>query len=143
MRVIFIAALCISLILYAGVSYSESNEICCVWTNANYVSGIRPQKLIFNFDGMYSTYATEKSTGAFQQGMFQIVWKWKDSEENIWYRIKMQDPKYGTKYKLARISQSGDKLEFVCKSDKYPTEINEKDTNYCYYLKVAEANITY
>jgi len=137
MRVLFIAAFCISLIFYAGQSFSQSDEICCTWINTKYVSGDRPQKLIFNFDGTYATYGTEKSTNALRRGMFQVVKKWKDSEENIWYQIKMQDPKYGTKYKLARVSKDGDKLEFVCKSDRYPAEIDENETSYCNYLRTS------
>jgi hypothetical protein len=143
MRTLLITAICISLVFYAGMSYSKTDELCCVWVNAKYESGNKPQKLIFNYDGMYATYGAKNSTGALQQGMFQIVWKWQDSEGNIWYRIKMQDPKYGTKYKLARISKNGDKLEFTCKSEKYPTEINVNNPDYCLYLKFAEANITY
>ena len=93
MRMLFIAVLCISLMFYAGQSFSGSDEIWCTWINTKYVSGDRPQKLIFNFDGTYATYGTEKSTDALRRGMFQVVKKWKDSEENIWYQIKMQDPK--------------------------------------------------
>ncbi len=137
MRVLFIAALCISIIFFAGQSFSESDEICCTWVNMKYASGNRPQKLIFNFDGTYATYGTQKSTDALRRGMFRIVKKWKDSEENIWYQIKMQDPKYGTKYKLARVSKDGDKLEFVCKSDKYPAEIDKNEPDYCNYLRAS------
>ena len=137
MRMLFIAVLCISLMFYAGQSFSGSDEIWCTWINTKYVSGDRPQKLIFNFDGTYATYGTEKSTDALRRGMFQVVKKWKDSEENIWYQIKMQDPKYGTKYKLARVSKDGDKLEFVCKSDKYPAEIDKNDRDYCNYSRAS------
>ena len=137
MRVLFIAALLISLMFYAGQSFSESDEICCTWLNTKYVSGSRPQKLMFNFDGTFVTYKTKTSTDALERGTFQIVKKWKDSEENIWYRIKMQGLKYGTKYKLAKVSKAGDKLEFVCKSDKYPTEINKNEPDYCNYLRAS------
>jgi hypothetical protein len=137
MRVLFIAALCISLMFYAGMTFAESDEICCTWVNTNYVSGDRPQKLMFNFDGTFVTYNTKTSTEALQRGTFQIVKKWKDSEENIWYKIKMQNPKYGTKYKLAKVSNDGDKLEFVCKSDKYPAEIDKNEPEYCNYLRAS------
>jgi hypothetical protein len=137
MRVLFVAALCISLMFYADTTLAESDEICCNWVNTNYVSGDRPQKLIFNFDGTFVTYNTKTSTEALQRGTFQIVKKWKDSEENIWYKIKMQNPKYGTKYKLAKVSNDGDKLEFVCKSDKYPAEIDKNEPEYCNYLRAS------
>jgi len=135
MRVLFIAALCISLMFYAGETFAESDEICCNWVNTKYVSGNRPQKLILNDDGTFATYKTKTSTDALEQGMFQIIKKWKDSEENIWYQIKMQGLKYGTKYKLATISKGGDKLKFVCKSDKFPDEIDENAPDYCNYIR--------
>ena len=137
MRVLFIAALCISLMFYAGTAFSESDEICCTWVNTKYVSGDRPQKLMFNLDGTFVTYNTKTSTEALQRGTFQIVKKWKDSGGNIWYQIKMQNPKYGTKYKLAKVSKDGDKLEFVCKSDKYPAEIDKNEPDYCNYLRAS------
>jgi hypothetical protein len=137
MRVLFIAALCISLMFYAGMTFAESDEICCTWVNTKYVSGNPPQKLILNYDGTFATYKTKTSTDASAQGMFQIIKKWKDSEENIWYQIKMQDPKYGTKYKLARVSKEGDKLKFNCKSDKFPDEIDENAPDYCNYMRAS------
>jgi hypothetical protein len=137
MRVLFVATLCISLMFYADTTLAESDEICCNWVNTNYVSGDRPQKLILNFDGTFVTYNTKTSTEALQRGTFQIFKKWKDSEENIWYKIKMQNPKYGTKYKLAKVSNDGDKLEFVCKSDKYPAEIDKNEPEYCNYLRAS------
>jgi hypothetical protein len=45
----------------------------------------------------------------------------------------MLDPKSGTRYKLAKISDDGKILEFVCKTDKYPADISSKDTAYCKY----------
>ena len=135
MKVLLFSVLCISLMLYAGEAFSESDEICCTWINTKYVSGDRPQKLILSNDGQFVTYDTKTSIEALQRGMFQIIKKWKDSEENIWYQIKMQDPKVGTKYKLARISQDRNKLEFVCKSDKFPIEIDKNDPDYCTYMR--------
>ena len=137
MKLLIVAALCIPLMFYAGEAFSESDEICCTWVNTKYVSGDRPQKLMFNLDGTFVTYNTKTSTEALQRGTFQIVKKWKDSGGNIWYQIKMQNPKYGTKYKLAKVSKDGDKLEFVCKSDKYLAEIDKTEPDYCNYLRAS------
>ena len=137
MKVLFVAAICISLMFYAGEAFSESDEICRSWVNTKYVSGDRPQKLMLNFDGTFVTYKTKTSTDALERGMFQVIKKWKDSEENIWYKIKMQGLKYGTKYKLATISKDGNKLEFVCKSDKYPAEIDKNEPDYCNYMRAS------
>jgi hypothetical protein len=137
MRVLFVAALCISFMFYADTTLAESDEICCNWVNTKYVSGNRPQKLILNYDGTFATYKTKAGTDALKRGMFQIIKKWKDSEENIWYQIKMQGLKYGTKYKLAKVSKDGNKLEFVCKSDKYPAEIDKNEPDYCNFLRAS------
>ena len=83
MKVLIFAAICISLMFYAGEAFSESDEICCTWVNTKYISGDRPKNLMFNFDGTFVTYNTKTSTEALQCGTFQIVKKWKDSEENI------------------------------------------------------------
>jgi hypothetical protein len=135
MKGIFVAALCISFIFYAGNTFAESDEICCTWVNTKYTTDNRPQKLVFHFDGTFATYKTKTSTDALQRGTFQVIKKWKDSEENIWYQIKMQNPLSGTKYKLARVRKDGDKLEFVCKSNKFPSEINENEPDYCNYMR--------
>ena len=89
MRVLFIAALCISLVFYGAKCFSESDEISCTWVNTEYVSGERPQKLMFNFDGTYVTYKTKTSTDALELGTFQIVKKRKDSVE-----IDKNEPDY-------------------------------------------------
>ncbi len=137
MRALFIIALCLSLVFSAGKTFAESDEICCTWVNTKYVSGDPPQKLIFAFDGTFVTYGTKTSAEALQRGTFQVIKKWKDSEENIWYQIKMQNPISGTKYKLARVNKGGDKLEFVCKSDKFPAEIDKNEPDYCNYMRAS------
>jgi hypothetical protein len=101
--------------------------------NANYTSGGPPQKLIFNFDGTFASYTTKNTNDALKRGMFSIAKKWQDSEGNIWYQIKMIDPKSEARYKLAKISDDGKVLEFTCKTDKYPADISSKDTDYCKY----------
>jgi hypothetical protein len=47
----------------------------------------------------------------------------------------MHDPVKGKKYKLARVSEKGKKLELVWKSDKYPTAIKPDEAGYCIYLR--------
>ena len=61
--------------------------------------------------------------------------KWKDPQQNLLYQIKMQDPVSGTKYKLAKISNNGNKLEFICKSDKFPEKIDKNESDYCTYIR--------
>ena len=137
MRIFVSLAICLSIVMYAAVSLSESDEICCTWVNTNYDSGKSPNRIIFHYDGTYATYATKKSDAALSRGKFRIVEKWKESEGSLWYKILMEDSKQGTKYKLARVSDNGKKLEFVCKPDKYPKNISSNDTGYCNYLRAS------
>ena len=137
MRTLMALAICISLALNAGVTFSESDEICCTWVNTKYVTGKPPQKIMFHYDGTYATYTSTNSNTALTRGMFQIVKKWSDSDGYVWYKIVMQDPTQGKKYKLARVSNVGKKLEFVCKSDQYPTEIKMNESGYCNYLRAS------
>ena len=137
MKALMALAICLSLVFYAGVTLSESDEICCTWVNVKYETGTPPQKIMFHYDGTYATYNTTNSKTALTRGMFQVVKKWTDSDQQIWYKIIMQDPKQGKKYKLAKVSKDGKKLEFVCKSDKYPTEIKAGESGYCNYLRAS------
>jgi len=68
---------------------------------------------------------------------FKKAKKWTDSDGKLWYKIMMQDPTQGKKYKLAKVSKDGEKLEFVCKSNKYPAEVKTDDSGYCNYLRAS------
>lgn len=137
MRTLMALAICFSLVFYISVSLSESDEICCTWFNLKHIEGKFPQKIVFHYDGTYATYEELNSIDALSRGMFQIVKKWTDSEGDIWYKIIMQDPKRGNRYKLAKVSKEGRKLEFVCKSDKYPTKIDGNESDYCNYMRAS------
>lgn len=137
MKTLIAFAICLSMICYADVSLSESDEICCTWINLKYVQGEFPQKIMFHYDGTYATYGKIDSTSALSRGMFQVAQKRTDSEGYIWYNIIMNDPIKGKKYKLARVSENGRKLEFVCNKDDYPTAINPDETGYCNYIRAS------
>jgi hypothetical protein len=122
-----------TLLFYAGETFSKTGEICCTWSNSAYVTDSRPQKLIFNYDGTYEVYSSIKSTDASERGVFEIAKKWEDSEGNILYNIKMLGM-FGTKFKLAKISSDGEKLEFVSRFNEYPAEINRNSSSYGHYL---------
>jgi hypothetical protein len=133
MRRLLLVIICLSLILLTVESLAGSDEICYTWINSEYSSGNPPQKLVFNYDGTFASYAKSVSNDAFRRGMFTITKKWKDSEGNIWYQIRMHDPQAVTRYKLAKISHDGKLLEFICKTDKYPLKMSSADADYCKY----------
>ena len=125
----------INMLVKAGAK--KSDEICCTWVNKNYDAGMPPQKISFHYDGTYAKYADENSTDALSRGVFQIVSKWADPGGYTWYKIMMDDPIQGKVYKLAKVGEAGEKLEFVSKPDNYPVEINANDSGYCNYLRAS------
>lgn len=139
MRALIVLTICLSMFIYADVSLSESDEICCTWINLKYIEGKIPQKVVFHHDGTYATYGKIDSANALSRGTFQVVKKWTDSEGFIWYNIIMNDPRKEKIYKLARVSENGRNLEFVCNKDNYPTAINPDSTGYCNYMRASMA----
>lgn len=137
MRPLIVIAICLSMVLYAGVSLSESDEICCTWVNTENDATKTPHKIMFHYDGTYAAYANKASSQSPIRGMFQIVKKWSDAEGSVWYQIMMHDPKKDKEYKLAKITENGKKLEFVNKSDKYPTEVKPDKAGYCKFLRAS------
>lgn len=137
MKVFLTFAVCISIIFYAVTSLSESDEICCTWFNLKHIKGEIPQKIMFHYDGTFATYKKMNSIDALSRGTFQITKKWSDSNGNIWYQIIMNDPRTEKKYKLAKISQNGRALEFVCNPDNFPEKIDSKETSYCNFLRAS------
>lgn len=135
MRTISVIVICASLLLCAGVSYSQqSEEICCTWTNTKYEANERPSKVIFNYDGTYATYPSKDSTDPTTRGVFQIDAKWKDTKGVTWYKIKMVDI-YGANYNLLRISKEGQSLEFVSKPYEYPDTLSQEASGYSIYSR--------
>jgi hypothetical protein len=133
MKKVLLFILCFFLLLLTVESLAGSDEICCTWINTAYTSGNPPQKLVFNYDGTFASYTKSVSDDALRRGMFSITKKWRDSDGNIWYQIKMEDPQSVTRYKLAKISHDGKLLEFICKTDKYPLKMSAADADYCKY----------
>lgn len=56
MKALMTLAICLSLVFFAGVTHSESDEICCTWFNLKHIEGKFPQKIMFHYDGTYATY---------------------------------------------------------------------------------------
>lgn len=137
MKTLIALAIGLSVLFYASVSFSESDEICCTWINAKYDAGRPPQKIMFHYDGTYATYNTSRSNTALTRGMFQIVEKWSDSDGYVWYKILMRDPTQDRMYKLAKVSDDGKQLEFVCQPDTYPVEIKADGSGYCTYQRAS------
>ena len=137
MRVLITLAIFFSIVFYAFVSISESDEICCTWFNLKHIEGKFPQKIMFHYDGTYATYKEMTSPKAFSRGTFQVTKKWSDSNGDTWYEIIKEDSKVGKQFQLTKVSQNGRKLELVCGEEKFPNEIDCKSDNYCNYVRSA------
>ncbi|MGD9311089.1 MAG: hypothetical protein PVG51_18245 [Desulfosarcina sp.] len=137
MKAFITFAVCISVVLYAAISLSESDEICCTWINLKHIEGNFPQKIMFHYDGTYATYKEMVSSKTLSRGTFQITKKWSDSNGDIWYQIIKEDSNKGKQFQLTKVSQNGRKLEFVCSKENFPREINLKSDSYCNYIRSA------
>ena len=137
MKVFITFSVCISIIFYAVISFSQSDEICCTWFNLKHIKGNFPQKIMFHYDGTFATYNKFESINAITRGTFQIIKKWSDPNGNIWYQIIMNDHRKEKKFKLASISQNGRALEFVCNSEKFPQKIDTQENSYCNFLRAS------
>lgn len=134
MRFFLAMILCASLLVYAGNTFPQSDEICCTWINTEYDSNVQPQKMIFNYDGTFGTYPSKDATDPIMRGVFLIDKKWKDGDGVVWYKIKTIDM-YGAKYHLMRISKEGESLEFIRKPHGYPDAIQKDASNYSTYSR--------
>jgi len=135
MRLFIVMAIFLSILFFALVSLSDTDQICCTWSNIRYFDGNFPQKIEFNYDGTYATYKYFNYLDIFSRGTYQITKKWSDSEGYIWYKIIMQDLKKGKRYELARVHKNGRKLEFISKKDNYPSKLNSDENGYCIYWR--------
>ena len=135
MRLFIVMAIFLSILFFALVSLSDTDEICFTWSNLRYFDGNFPQKIEFNYDGTYATYKYFNNLDIFSRGTYQITKKWSDSEGYIWYKIIMHDLKKGKRYKLARVDKNGRKLEFICKKDNYPSKLNSDENGYSIYWR--------
>ena len=135
MRTLCTLGLCMILVFYSEMAFSESDNICCTWVNMKYTSAQRPQKLIRNYDGTFASYISKTSTDALERGTFRIVKKWDDSKENTWYQVEIQGAGIEKKYELSRISNNGKTLECVFNQNGYPTDIKPNHTSYCIYTR--------
>jgi len=56
MRLFIVMAIFLSILFFALVSLSDTDEICGTWYNLEYLDANFPQKIEFNYDGTYTAY---------------------------------------------------------------------------------------
>ena len=110
------------------------------WINTDYGGGSLPQKKINYPDGTCEMFGQLTSTTVGYKEKITILEQWVDSKGTIWYRVHWEAfPPYAHKgYKMGKISDSGNTLEFIFASEDYPIEEWEPDKfeyNYRIYYR--------
>ena len=135
MKLFIAMAIFFSILSFALVSLSDTDEICRTWSNLRYLGCNLPQKIEYNYDGTFTTYKYFNFLDVLSRGTYQITKKWTDTEGYIWYKIIMNDLKKGKSYQLARVDKDARKLEFICKKDSYPSKLDSNKKGYCLYWR--------
>ena len=135
MKTFLTLALSIFFLLFTSITFAESDELYGTWVNMDYKWGRPPQKLIFKSDGTFESFVNADSKASTWQGTNLIEKKWKDSEGNVWFKIKWSGNWGESGYELAKISNFGNTYELVFSNDEYPKEIDPKHENYRIYTR--------
>jgi beta-lactamase regulating signal transducer with metallopeptidase domain len=143
--------ICLSLLLFFLVinpAVSEKYEAMYgIWSNEEYNEGDNDRccvyaKHIYNPDGTYFRYRNSNDKELLYFGKFIIADSWADSEGTIWilenfYQGAYFKGKKVSQYKLIKISNSGNTMEFVWNSSnahEYPSETGLDPNNTKYHI---------
>jgi hypothetical protein len=113
---------------------TDDEPLYGTWINSKYQ--IRPpQKTIYNPDGTggsASKIDAEKLKWRFR---YLITGRWTDDDGNIMYKSHWVGDWKAQGYELFRISNSGNTLEYVFHSEKYPEKIDPEHRSYRIYTR--------
>lgn len=93
-----------------------------------------PQKIIINPDGTGGS-SSSVDLDPIYKSRYLITAKWTDLEGNIMYKEHWVGDWREQGYSLIKISNSGNTLEYVFDNDKYPKEIDPKNSYYRKYTR--------
>ena len=115
--------------------FAKDNEpLYGTWVNMNY-SGKPAPVLVFNPDGTGGSKGRADSDKFISRFKSLITRKWTDDEGNIMYNEHWVGSWEEEGYTLFKVSNSGDTLEYVIESDKYPEKIDPKHSKYRKYTR--------
>ena len=117
----------------------ENEELYGRWVNLEYNEKPMWAVIVFNKGGTYETYDTDYSKKPPYRGTFVTNEKWTDSKGNVWYKYyatgaKSGIWKAGEGYWLAKISDSGQKMECVLSSIAYPEKVEPDSLEHTYII---------
>lgn len=138
MKTILAIILSSALLIFAITAAAESEAIWGIWVTTEKPKGDSlhaSQKRVFSSDGTIKFYRYESSPSPEFEGTYTIAEKWTDSEGNIWYKINAtgKSIRYGDKagwFLLARISDSGNTLEYVYHPVDYHKKLDPNHPSY-------------
>ena len=111
------------------------NAMSGTWVNTDYL-GNTPwyeQKLIIHTDGKFGYYPLTTDTNPIREGYyFTLTEAWIDSEGITWYKAIRKEPG-GDFHELGKISDSGNRWEFIADAHNEPTEWDTTITRYEWY----------
>jgi hypothetical protein len=113
----------------------DNEELYGTWVNMDYKTGVPPQKLTYNSDGIIGSSIYAESRMLMWDTRQQITDKWKDSEGNIWYKGHWVANSGEEGYSLYKLSYSGKICEYIFDHNKYPTKIDTEHRNYRIYYR--------
>ena len=116
-----------------GYFAKDNEELYGTWINMEY-KGMVPQKIVRKPDGTSEIFISADLKKPSYKARYLITGKWKDSDNNIWYKIHWVGEWSTEGYSLLKISNSGKSLEYVTDT-KYPTEIDPKNIHYRKYTR--------
>ena len=112
----------------------DNEPLYGTWINMDYHGSRPPQKIIFNPDGTGGS-SSSVDLDPHYKIRYLITAKWTDPEGNIMYKEHWVGDWREQGYSLIKISNSGNTLEYVFDNDKYPKEIDPKDSYYRKYTR--------
>jgi hypothetical protein len=134
LAVLFIAGSCATGKKASVIERDIFKELSGTWVNEDYLGTwmYYEQKLIIYPDGKHEYYPLTTDTNPTRQGYFLTITEtWTDSEGVIWYKSILERDE--TVYVLGKISNSGNKWEWIGDGIEIPIEWDTSKTRYVYY----------
>ena len=117
-------------------AFSRTEVLYGTWVNGK----MDPAKIVLNPDGSFEDFKHASDENPFRTGNQEMINKWTDSEDNVYYETYDTLPYGMIMHSLWKVSGSGTVLEMVGRAavvdPKYsPREIDPKDPNYFIFYR--------
>ena len=117
---------------------ADNEALYGIWISKNYdeTKGRFPAQWKIIQGGQVKYFYIREPDPVVYDGTFEIIEKWTDANDTIWYKSQWQlAPGGGEFYQLAKIIKSGETLEYVIDVNGYPEKLNVNDETYVIFQK--------